>query len=37
MQSQDESLRNQIALGWVMNGVVQAFVLLFSNIEATII
>ena len=35
MQSQDESLRNQIALGWVMNGVVLAFVLLFSIIEAS--
>jgi hypothetical protein len=35
MQSQDESLRNQIALGWVMNGVVLAFMFVFVVVESS--
>jgi hypothetical protein len=36
MQHQEENLRNQIALGWVMNGVVLALAFAFLIIESSV-
>jgi len=36
MQHQDESLRSQVALGWVMNGVVLALTFAFMIIESSV-
>jgi hypothetical protein len=36
MQHQEESLRTQVALGWVMNGVVLALTFAFMIIESSV-
>lgn len=36
MQHQEESLRTQVALGWVMNGVVLALAFAFMIIESSV-